>query len=347
MSEDLAEQEVRFGAPVNDPAPRERPGSGNGGSSSDATRTLLSPEALAFVAQVRQARRDLVKDKAYRGTPIGGEVGRFLRQLRWSDSSENTLLSYETTLARLAYDFADRELQGLTTEDLRDFLDEHWGESAPATRRQRLAAVKSFFRWAVDERGVGESPIERVKPPRGKSVERQAYAPDVIDQLRDAQPSLRDQIGVQLLGRLGLRRNELRLVTIGDFELGRGTVRVHGKGGKIAVMPLGFRALKRDLELYLVGRSESEYLVYPKRDVARPMSPAGIHYWFKRCLERAGLPATMKLHEMRHSAADNLWRESGNLTLAQKLLRHSSPATTAGYLHPLLEDLSDALEALE
>jgi len=47
-----------------------------------------------------------VKNKAYRATPIGGEVGRFLRSLRWSDASENTLLSYETTLARLAYDFA-------------------------------------------------------------------------------------------------------------------------------------------------------------------------------------------------------------------------------------------------
>ena len=45
------------------------------------------------------------------------------------------------------------------------------------------------------------------------------------------------------------------------------------------------------------------------------MGPSGIHYWFKRCLERAGLPATIKLHEMRHSAGDNLWRESGNLTM--------------------------------
>jgi integrase len=89
------------------------------------------------------------------------------------------------------------------------------------------------------------------------------------------------------------------------------------------------------------------YLVYPKRDVLRPMGLSGIHYWFKRCLARAGLPATIRLHEMRHSAGDNLWRESGNLTMAQKLLRHKSPATTAAYLHPLLDDLEAALEALD
>ena len=58
------------------------------------------------------------------------------------------------------------------------------------------------------------------------------------------------------------------------------------------------------------------------------MDPASVHRWFKQCLERAGLPSTIKLHELRHSAADNLWRETGNLMLAQQLLRHASVATT-------------------
>lgn len=55
----------------------------------------------------------------------------------------------------------------------------------------------------------------------------------------------------------------------------------------------------------------------------------------------------MKIHELRHSAADNLWRQTGNLTMAQKLLRHESPATTAGYLHPNRDDLAAALASLE
>ena len=77
------------------------------------------------------------------------------------------------------------------------------------------------------------------------------------------------------------------------------------------------------------------------------MTPAAVHNWFKRCLQRANLPVSMKLQEHRHSAADNLWRQTGNLTMAQQLLRHQSPATTAGYLHPTREDLEHALEALE
>jgi integrase len=49
------------------------------------------------------------------------------------------------------------------------------------------------------------------------------------------------------------------------------------------------------------------------------------------------------MHELRHSAADNLWRETGNLLLAQQLLRHESVATTQDYLHPSRGDLAHAL----
>jgi len=297
---------------------------------------------------VRQAQRALVKDKAYRAIPVGGEVGRFLRALRWSDKSQNTLDTYEIVLARLAYDHAHyRSLDEFTTESLRDFLDANWGDAAPATRRNRLAVVKSFFRWAVDERGLVGNPADRIKSPKKTPVERQAYAPDVIETLRRSQPTLRDQICVQLLGRLALRKNELRLLRVGDFDLGKSTVLVHGKGGKVVVLPLGFDDLKADLELYFIGRDPAGYLLYPRSDESRPMDPASVHRWLKRCLERAGLPAAIKTHELRHSAADNLWRETGNLLLAQQLLRHADVRTTQLYLHPTRDDLAAALANLQ
>lgn len=58
-------------------------------------------------------------------------------------------------------------------------------------------------------------------------------------------------------------------------------------------------------------------------------------------------PRVVKLHALRHSAADNLWRASGNPMLAQQVLRHQSAATTQAYLHPTRDDLSTALANLE
>ena len=59
-----------------------------------------------------------------------------------------------------------------------------------------------------------------------------------------------------MLGRLALRKNELRLLKVGDFDLAHGNV----KGGKVVVLPIGFAELKRDLELHLIERDPDEYL---------------------------------------------------------------------------------------
>ena len=64
-------------------------------------------------------------------------------------------------------------------------------------------------------------------------------------------------------------------------------------------------------------------------------------------MRKASLAASIKMHELRHSAADNLFRQSGNLLLAQKLLRHESVATTQMYLHPNRDHLAAAHEALD
>jgi hypothetical protein len=74
--------------------------------------------------------------------------------------------------------------------------------------------------------------------------------------------------------------------------------------GKVVVLPIGFEDLKTDLELHLIDREPGEYLLYPRERRTCPMDQGSVHRWFKRCLERAGLPATIKMHELRHSAAD-------------------------------------------
>jgi site-specific recombinase XerC len=100
--------------------------------------------------------------------------------------------------------------------------------------------------------------VHAAGPPKKTDVARNAYAPDIIEQLREAQPTLRDQIGIQLLGRLGLRKNELRLVQIGDLDLIHGTVKVHAKGGHIHKVPIAYATLTSDIEVHIVGRPVNE-----------------------------------------------------------------------------------------
>lgn len=53
------------------------------------------------------------------------------------------------------------------------------------------------------------------------------------------------------------------LLKVGDFDLAQGTFLVHGKGGKVAVMPIAFDDPKDDLNLELLTRDPDEYLLHP------------------------------------------------------------------------------------
>ena len=137
---------------------------------------------------------------------------------------------------------------------------------------------------------------------------------------------------------------------VSAVEIERGGIR-HGHFSRRGVLErevgLAIVVLKADLELELRTREPDEYLLHPKWSPKRPLDPSSLHLHFKKWLERPGLPATIKTHELRHSAADNLWRETGNLLLAQRLLRHESVATTQAYLHPSRDDLAQALNRLQ
>jgi site-specific recombinase XerC len=62
-------------------------------------------------------------------------------------------------------------------------------------------------------------------------------------------------------------------------------------------------------------------------------------------MKRQGLPAS--LHQARHWYGTNVLRSSGgNLRVAQELLRHASPATTAGYTFITSIERADAVAAL-
>jgi len=299
---------------------------------------------------MREAHR--VRDKSYRRFPVGAEVGRYLRALGWADGAKNTIDTYEIVLRKLAIDHMDLELRDfeppIGTERVAEFLHRHWAEASPPTRANRLHAVRSFFRWAVDEGRMAANPAAAIRPPRGRQAERQAHSRNEIQQIIGAQETLRDQVAIQLLARLGLRKNELRVLRIKDIDLGAGLITVHGKGGKQAVLPIGFKDLRRDLYLHITAerRQPDEYLLYPKQARTRPMDAASLHRWFKRALERAGVP-DMPMHELRHSAGDEIWRVTGDIVKAQQLLRHESVATTQIYLHPNRDDLENAMRAVD
>ena len=180
-----------------------------------------------------------------------------------------------------------------------------------------------------------------------------------------AQPDLRDRVALTLLARLGLRKNEVRVMRWRDIDLERGEFRVRGKGGKITDVPIVYADLLRDLAvLSLEAPAKPEhYLLYPirlgnahsnprlrgvvSRHPDRPMQPSTMHRWFKRCLQQAGA-ADFPMHELRHTAGNEFRRATGDLELTRLFMRHASISTTSEhYMHADKTELIAGMRRLE
>jgi hypothetical protein len=152
---------LQSGAHANAPAPLSRPGADTGGDSSDAAPTLL---ALVEAARVL---REAVKDKTYRGTPLGQLVGRYVRWCRNERGlvDVTTIRDYEYTLARMALTLPDLEPVEVTIEHLRIVVD-LWADREPRTRKKVTSAIRSFWKWAEEEGHVEHSPASRLRSPK-------------------------------------------------------------------------------------------------------------------------------------------------------------------------------------
>jgi integrase len=295
------------------------------------------------------------KDKSYQSFPLGGVWAEFLRAKRMARCRPNTIESYESVgdkFARHFADFASLEPFAEHPELILDFLETTWPDVDPDTLHQRFAVMGSFFDWAYLTDRIDRDPMGKIQRPRRaprQAAKRGRISEDHLNILIAAQVTLRDQCGIVLLGRLGLRREDLRLLQLEDIDLATDEIRLrHAKGGLEHVLPIAFKSVRDLLYLHLQerGGGGDDYLLYPKMDVRRPFSRAAIDQWFQRCLERAGLRG-YTMHQLRHAAIDEVRRKTHDVELARQLARHASFATTQAYLHTDLEELRMALEGME
>lgn len=300
-----------------------------------------------------------------RDTRLGPEVASYLAIKQYEEGlRQNSLRTYETPLKRLAVwreDLGVGEYEPPEgTELCRSFMLEQYGELSDATWNTVHAILSDFFAHYVKAHRLHGNPMGAIKRRKKRGTNRKAFPVDRVAGLIARQERLRDRIGLMLLQHNGLRREELRLLQFEHIDLAhREMVLVGAKGGKMPVVPVNAQ-LALDIEREILNRQAepSEYLLYPvkmrNRSVViaefrhRPLSHTAIHEWWKGCLERAGLPSTWKMHEMRHMAISAHARASGNAQATQQFARHASMATTFDiYGHLLDGDYEQSLANLD
>ena len=288
-------------------------------------------------------------------------LDRFLLSLRARDASEHTLRSYATSVGAYLDWLAERgaDWRAPARTDLRAYLSKLVGSGARTSVSQRLAAIRSFHRFAARAGLAAGDPWGSIATPRlprrlprvleVDQIERLLAAIDADHAGAPRSPSPvaeaianRDRALVEVAYAAGLRISELAAAELSNLDLDRGEVRVLGKGRKERIGLLGRPAIAA-IEAYLdearpqlLARRRS---VGPEPDAiflnhdGAPLGVRGLRYRIDRLCRLAGLPEGVSPHTLRHSFATHLLDGGADLRVVQELLGHESLATTQVYTH--------------
>ena len=301
-------------------------------------------------------------------------LDKFLASLAARDASPHTQRAYRTAVgAYLAW------LQALeigwrapSRTVLRAYLAELGNGRARSSVAQRLAAIRSFHRWArragladADPWAALGTPrrprrlppvlsiadVERVVASAGEGTSASSGRVSGRGSTRGSTTggrdalrrslALRDVAIVETAYAAGLRIAELAGLTLDNLDLGRGELRVLGKGRKERAGLLG-RPARAAIAGYLaegrpvlLGRARPG----PAPDAVflnargAPLGERGMRYRLDAAFVRAGAPEGTHPHTLRHSFATHLLDGGADLRVVQELLGHASLATTQIYTH--------------
>ncbi|MBA3307245.1 MAG: tyrosine recombinase XerC [Chloroflexi bacterium] len=288
-------------------------------------------------------------------------LDRFLGSLEASDASEHTRRAYATGVGRFIVWLADHPEDGRDwREPSRRQLRAYLGalDAQGLSRRSvssRLAALRSFYRYARRQGWVAGDPWSAVTTPRLPrrlpAVLEVGEVEGVLDAIGGSGGPLllRDRAIVETAYGAGLRISELCQARVADLDLRRAELRVLGKGRKERIGLLGAPAIDALDEYLRDGRPRL-------RAAAEGPDPGtlflnasggaltvrGLRYRVDRLFRLAGVPRGASPHTLRHSFASHLLEGGADLRVVQELMGHASLATTQIYTHVSPGRLRDA-----
>jgi integrase/recombinase XerD len=266
--------------------------------------------------------------------------------------SKNTVSAYRRDLTMWAEYCRSAKKDGTRADadDVTGFLERLRAGKPPATKpfapssvARALVALRSFYRFVVNEELGDVDPTATVgSPKRPRSIPK-AISLDDVERLVSSPPEeglgLRDRAILETLYGAGLRISELVNLDVDDLDLDEGSVLVRsGKGGKGRRVPVG-RAARHAVERYLTGvRAElskrssgtSKGALFLNARGQR-LSRQGCWKILKGYAGVAGLERRVSPHTLRHSFATHMLDAGADIRVVQELLGHASLSTTQVY----------------
>lgn len=272
---------------------------------------------------------------------------RYMQYLRLERSyTGNTLDAYVRDLQKLLNYYADTgiDFRHVTLEQLDRFSGtlQDLGVQ-PRSVARILSGVRSFYRFLVLEKEIETDPTELLENPQiGKHLPEvlSIQEIDAIEQAIDkSKPQgIRDVAINEMLYSCGLRISELCNLKMSELFLEEGYIRVHGKGRKERLVPIGEQAIEKLRQWFVVrvtvkAKPGHEDYVFISTKRGTKLSRITLFVYIKDYAEKAGIQKNISPHTFRHSFATHLLEGGANLRAIQAMLGHEDISTTEIYMH--------------
>jgi site-specific recombinase XerD len=273
------------------------------------------------------------------------------------------LLFLDFTTVRCKKSPATMTLADITPEVILAFLDhlEHERHNAVRTRNARLAALRSFLKFAshrdvaslhVIERALGV-PMKRFERPMLGFLSREEMLA-VIGTSSNSWISQRDHLLVGLLYNTGARVSEIIGIRVADVVLGPvSCVHLHGKGRKQRSLPL-WRSTAQEIRAWLKLNPQllPTSALLPNRE-GDAMTRDNVTKRLALAVARAAKTNVeltnrrISPHTVRHTSAMILLQSGENISVIALWLGHESPTTSHHYVEANLAMKEKALARLQ
>ena len=258
-------------------------------------------------------------------------------------ASKNTLAAYRSDLKIFSKWLAGKSFISVNSKHIQDyFSDRQKNNIGSSTQARILTCLHSFYQYLLTNQLISKDPTEQLSQPKLEKKLPVFLNIQEVEKLLEAPNSSslfgqRDRAMLELLYSCGLRVSELINLSYHNINLKEEFIRIHGKGNKERVLPMGEMAIdylmKYEINarpiLLKNGQSDSYFL----SNRGSAMSRQNFFYIIKAYANQVGIDKPLSPHSLRHAFATHLVQKGADLRSVQLMLGHSDISSTQLYTH--------------
>lgn len=256
-----------------------------------------------------------------------------------SGASQNTLSAYRSDL-KLFSKWLDSNLSRASNIHINDYFKHR--QLSAATQARILTCLRIFYQYLITQQLIKTNPTAKLHHP--KQIQKLPVFLNIeeVDQLLNTPDKntifgMRDRAMLELLYSCGLRVSELITLDYHNINLNEEYIRIHGKGNKERLLPMGEVAMdylntyEQKARPFLLKSGQTDHYFLSNRGSG--MSRQNFFYIIKAYAAKAGIDKPLSPHTLRHAFATHLVQQGADLRSVQLMLGHSDISTTQIYTH--------------